>query len=80
MSISIVTWNAQGSPLNDDDKRATLVGMCSAFDVILLQECGGFASVDRFEGKRVVAQEQVGAFNNRCSTATGLVTDFQRAS
>jgi hypothetical protein len=43
--------------------------MCRTFDVVLLQECGAFAGVDRYDGKYVIAYEQAGALNNRCSTA-----------
>ncbi|MEN5061014.1 endonuclease/exonuclease/phosphatase family protein [Luteimonas sp. TWI1416] len=67
---SIVTWNTQGNPLNDTNKRTMLTGLCEAFDIVLLQECGRFGEAARtFAGKHVCWTEQAGAFNARCSTA-----------
>jgi hypothetical protein len=69
LPLSIITWNTQGTPLGDAEKKQTLSALSRTYDVVLLQECGAFVQESKFEGKNVIGFEQAGAFNIRCSTA-----------
>lgn len=69
MQMTAITWNTQGSPLNNQNKRDALVALCQTYDFILLQECGDLVDQQSFATKVVYGAAQAGAFNRRCSTA-----------
>lgn len=69
-NISIATWNCQGSPLNSNAKQTVINNLIgNGYEIILLQECGSLVNQNAFSSYTLYGAEQVGNFNNRCSTA-----------
>lgn len=69
LRLGICTWNSQGDPTTDSRKLELLDYLCSASDVVLLQECGALRNIDVLDGIYYCKIRQAGAFNIRCSTA-----------
>ncbi|AZZ93261.1 endonuclease [Hahella sp. KA22] len=69
--MRVATWNSQGNPTSSDSKIKILSNLLNECDIILIQECGGLsqASLDSVSTQKwLYSCEQVGAFNNRCTT------------
>lgn len=69
MPVSIVTWNTQGDPLNNNQKANCLTQLCNNNNIVLLQECGHLAGRASFAGKTILGGYQAGAYNDRCAVA-----------
>jgi hypothetical protein len=72
MNKSVATWNTQGDPFKQPEKKEILTSLAASFRIILLQECGQLSG--SLPGWETYYGGQAGAFNNRCSTA--ILTDL----
>jgi endonuclease/exonuclease/phosphatase family metal-dependent hydrolase len=70
----ITTWNCQGDPTTNLQKRIHLQKLWRDSDVLLLQECGQLKNLrlvdfGSSEPKHTMHAGQYGAYNSRCSVA-----------